>query len=159
MTSAPGRRILYSRYLCCLQTPLENTPTILKVHQLSHLDRRRATRSQTTHLELKQNGSSTPYDVRTRCPLETDRCLPSGRVIKNPDKSSSGFDTELFIRAEGTLGIELRFPLPPLIVSDSYTIVAAVHFPNIRKATEAIIQVTNHGLGIRMSVPFRFPLP
>ncbi|KAI0315833.1 FAD-binding domain-containing protein [Amylostereum chailletii] len=57
--------------------------------------------------------------------------LPSGEVIKTRQrsrKSSAGFDvTKLFIGAEGTLGI----------------------FPNVRKASEAVIEVLNRGAGIQ----------
>ncbi|KAF8330640.1 FAD-linked oxidase-like protein [Amanita rubescens] len=77
--------------------------------------------------------------------------LPSGQVIKTRQrsrKSSTGFDTtKLFIGAEGTLGIvtEVTIRLAPVLP----TTVAAVHFPNVRKATEAVIEVMNHGLGIQ----------
>ncbi|KAF8727625.1 hypothetical protein AX14_007190 [Amanita brunnescens Koide BX004] len=77
--------------------------------------------------------------------------LPSGEVIKTrrrSRKSSAGFDTtKLFIGAEGTLGIvtEVTIRLAPVLP----TTVAVVHFPNVRKATEAVIDVMNQGLGIQ----------
>ncbi|KAG7087616.1 hypothetical protein E1B28_013565 [Marasmius oreades] len=77
--------------------------------------------------------------------------LPSGEVIKTrrrSRKSSAGFDTtKLFIGAEGTLGIvtEVTIRLAPVIP----TTVAVVHFPDVRKATEAVIEVMNQGVGIQ----------
>ncbi|KAK2462670.1 hypothetical protein APHAL10511_005286 [Amanita phalloides] len=77
--------------------------------------------------------------------------LPSGQVIKTrrrSRKSSAGFDvTKLFIGAEGTLGIvtEVTIRLAPILP----TTVAVVHFPNVRRATEAVIEVMNQGLGIQ----------
>ncbi|KAF8625917.1 hypothetical protein AX17_006643 [Amanita inopinata Kibby_2008] len=77
--------------------------------------------------------------------------LPSGEVIKTRSrsrKSSAGFDTtKLFIGAEGTLGIvtEVTIRLAPLLP----TTVAVVHFPDVRKATEAVIDVMNQGVGIQ----------
>ncbi|KAL0065463.1 D-lactate ferricytochrome c oxidoreductase [Marasmius tenuissimus] len=77
--------------------------------------------------------------------------LPSGEVIKTrrrSRKSSAGFDTtKLFIGAEGTLGIvtEVTIRLTPVLP----TTVAVVHFPDVRKATEAVIEVMNQGVGIQ----------
>ncbi|KAK0190619.1 FAD-linked oxidase-like protein [Armillaria mellea] len=67
--------------------------------------------------------------------------LPSGEVIKTrrrSRKSSAGFDTtKLFIGAEGTLGIvtEVTIRLAPVLP----TTVAVVQFPNVRNATEALV--------------------
>ncbi|THV01036.1 hypothetical protein K435DRAFT_963710 [Dendrothele bispora CBS 962.96] len=77
--------------------------------------------------------------------------LPSGEVIKTrrrSRKSSAGFDTtKLFIGAEGTLGIvtEVTIRLAPVLP----TTVAVVHFPDVKKATEAVIEVMNQGVGIQ----------
>ncbi|KAF9049072.1 FAD-linked oxidase-like protein [Panaeolus papilionaceus] len=77
--------------------------------------------------------------------------LPSGEVIKTrrrSRKSSTGFDTtKLFIGAEGTLGIvtEVTIRLAPLLP----TTVAVVQFPNVEKATEAVIDVLKTGVGIQ----------
>ncbi|KAJ4493078.1 FAD-linked oxidase-like protein [Lentinula edodes] len=77
--------------------------------------------------------------------------LPSGEVIKTrrrSRKSSAGFDTtKLFIGAEGTLGIitEVTIRLTPVLP----TTVAVVHFPDVRKATEAVRDVMNRGVGIQ----------
>ncbi|KAG6910090.1 hypothetical protein DXG01_013142 [Tephrocybe rancida] len=77
--------------------------------------------------------------------------LPSGEVIKTrrrSRKSSAGFDTtKLFIGAEGTLGIitEVTIRLAPVMP----TTVAVVQFPDVRKATEAVIEVMNQGVGIQ----------
>ncbi|KAJ3712152.1 FAD-linked oxidase-like protein [Lentinula raphanica] len=77
--------------------------------------------------------------------------LPSGEVIKTrrrSRKSSAGFDTtKLFIGAEGTLGIitEVTIRLAPVLP----TTVAVVHFPDVRKATEAVRDVMNRGVGIQ----------
>jgi len=77
--------------------------------------------------------------------------LPSGEVIKTrrrARKSSAGFDlTKLFIGAEGTLGIvtEATIRLTPLLP----TTVAVVHFPDVRRATEAVREVMNQGVGIQ----------
>ncbi|KAF9464057.1 FAD-linked oxidase-like protein [Collybia nuda] len=77
--------------------------------------------------------------------------LPSGEVIKTrrrSRKSSAGFDTtKLFIGAEGTLGIvtEVTIRLAPLLPTN----VAIVQFPNVQKATEAVIEVMNQGVGIQ----------
>ncbi|KAL5501751.1 DLD1_2 [Sanghuangporus vaninii] len=77
--------------------------------------------------------------------------LPSGDVIKTrrrARKSSAGFDTtKLFIGAEGTLGIvtEATLRLAPLLP----TTVAVVQFPDVRKATEAVRDVMNQGVGIQ----------
>lgn len=77
--------------------------------------------------------------------------LPSGEVIKTrrrSRKSSAGFDTtKLFIGAEGTLGIitEATIRLAPLLPTN----VAVVQFPDVRKATEAVIEIMNQGVGIQ----------
>ncbi|KAM5538581.1 hypothetical protein V8D89_007610 [Ganoderma adspersum] len=77
--------------------------------------------------------------------------LPSGEVIKTRSrahKSSAGFDaTKLFIGAEGTLGIvtEVTIRLAPLLPTN----VAVVQFPDVRKATEAVIEIVNSGVGIQ----------
>ncbi|KAF8843456.1 hypothetical protein BDN67DRAFT_897080 [Paxillus ammoniavirescens] len=77
--------------------------------------------------------------------------LPSGEVIKTRQrarKSSAGFDvTKLFIGAEGTLGIitEVTIRLAPVLP----TTVAVVQFPDVKKATEAVIDVMNRGVGIQ----------
>ncbi|KAH9951455.1 FAD-linked oxidase-like protein [Amylocystis lapponica] len=77
--------------------------------------------------------------------------LPSGEVIKTrrrSRKSSAGFDTtKLFVGAEGTLGIitEATIRLAPLLP----TAVAVVQFPDVRKATEAVTEVMNQGVGIQ----------
>ncbi|KAG6878896.1 hypothetical protein C0992_006833 [Termitomyces sp. T32_za158] len=77
--------------------------------------------------------------------------LPSGEVIKTrrrSRKSSAGFDTtKLFIGAEGTLGIvtEVTIRLAPVLP----TTAAIVQFPNVKMATEAVIEVMNQGVGIQ----------
>ncbi|KIY49941.1 hypothetical protein FISHEDRAFT_72171 [Fistulina hepatica ATCC 64428] len=77
--------------------------------------------------------------------------LPSGEVIKTrrrSRKSAAGFDmTKLFIGAEGTLGIvtEVTVRLAPVLP----TTVAVVHFPDVKKATEAVIDAMNQGVGIQ----------
>ncbi|KAF9474412.1 hypothetical protein BDN70DRAFT_884839 [Pholiota conissans] len=77
--------------------------------------------------------------------------LPSGEVIKTrrrSRKSAAGFDTtKLFIGAEGTLGIvtEVTIRLAPVLPIN----VAVVHFPDIRSATAASIEVMNQGVGIQ----------
>ncbi|KAI0687856.1 FAD-linked oxidase-like protein [Cytidiella melzeri] len=77
--------------------------------------------------------------------------LPSGQVIKTrrrSRKSSAGFDTtKLFIGAEGTLGIitEATIKLAPLLPTN----VAVAHFPDVRAATEAVIEIMNQGVGIQ----------
>ncbi|KNZ72089.1 D-lactate dehydrogenase [cytochrome], mitochondrial [Termitomyces sp. J132] len=77
--------------------------------------------------------------------------LPSGEVIKTrrrSRKSSAGFDTtKLFIGAEGTLGIvtEVTIRLAPVMS----TTVAVVQFPDVKKATQAVIEVMNQGVGIQ----------
>ena len=96
--------------------------------------------------------------------------LPSGEVIKTRSrahKSSAGFDvTKLFIGAEGTLGIVTEglphslvctvHPLTHHIVTIRLapllpTTVAVVQFPDVRKATEAVIEIVNAGVGVRTS--------
>ncbi|KAF9565039.1 FAD-binding domain-containing protein [Agrocybe pediades] len=77
--------------------------------------------------------------------------LPSGEVIKTrrrSRKSSAGFDTtKLVIGAEGTLVIvtEVTNRLTPVLP----TTVAVVHFPNVQKATEAVMDVMQAGVGIQ----------
>ncbi|PPR00144.1 hypothetical protein CVT24_008951 [Panaeolus cyanescens] len=77
--------------------------------------------------------------------------LPSGEVIKTrrrARKSAAGFDlTKLFIGAEGTLGIitEVTIRLAPV----QPTNVAVVHFPDVKSATEASIDILNQGAGIQ----------
>ncbi|KAF9037791.1 hypothetical protein BDZ89DRAFT_1061376 [Hymenopellis radicata] len=77
--------------------------------------------------------------------------LPNGQVIKTrrrSRKSSAGFDvTKLFIGAEGTLGIitEVTIRLAPVLPTN----VAVVQFPNVRNATEAVIDILNQGVGIQ----------
>ncbi|EIM79413.1 FAD-binding domain-containing protein [Stereum hirsutum FP-91666 SS1] len=77
--------------------------------------------------------------------------LPSGEVIKTrrrSRKSSAGFDvTKLFIGAEGTLGIvtEVTIRLAPVL---PYR-VATVQFPDVKHATEAVVEVLNKGVGIQ----------
>ncbi|KIK64084.1 hypothetical protein GYMLUDRAFT_71528 [Collybiopsis luxurians FD-317 M1] len=77
--------------------------------------------------------------------------LPSGEVIKTrrrSRKSAAGFDTtKLFIGAEGTLGIitEVTIRLAPVLPST----VAVVHFPDVRRACEAVKDVMNKGVGIQ----------
>lgn len=77
--------------------------------------------------------------------------LPSGEVIKTrrrARKSSAGFDlTKLFIGAEGTLGIitEVTVRLAPVLPYK----VATVQFPNVRSATDAVVEVLNKGVGIQ----------
>jgi FAD/FMN-containing dehydrogenase len=53
----------------------------------------------------------------------------------------------LFIGAEGTLGIitEVTIRLAPVVP----TTVATARFPNMRKASEAVIEIMNTGIGIR----------
>lgn len=81
--------------------------------------------------------------------------LPSGEVIKTrrrSRKSSAGFDTtKLFIGAEGTLGIitEMTIRLAPVVP----TTVATARFPNMRSASEAVIEILNTGIGIRAPFP------
>ncbi|KAH9053984.1 hypothetical protein EDB83DRAFT_2316402 [Lactarius deliciosus] len=77
--------------------------------------------------------------------------LPSGEVIKTrrrSRKSSAGFDTtKLFVGAEGTLGIvtEVTIRLAPIVP----TTVATARFPDVRKASEAVIEILNTGIGIQ----------
>jgi len=79
------------------------------------------------------------------------RVLPSGEVIKTrrrSRKSSAGFDTtKLFIGAEGTLGIitEVTIRLAPVLPTN----VAVAQFPDVRKATQASIEIMNRGVGIQ----------
>jgi len=71
-------------------------------------------------------------------------------------KSSAGFDTtKLFIGAEGTLGIvtEVTIRLAPVLP----TTVATARFPNVRKASDAVVEILNTGIGIR-ALPPPFPL-
>ena len=81
--------------------------------------------------------------------------LPSGEVIKTrrrSRKSSAGFDTtKLFIGAEGTLGIvtEVTIRLAPVLP----TTVATARFPDMRKASEAVIEILNTGIGVRELSP------
>jgi FAD/FMN-containing dehydrogenase len=58
----------------------------------------------------------------------------------------------LFIGAEGTLGIitEVTIRLAPVIP----TTVATARFPDMRKASEAVIEILNTGIGIRTSSYF-----
>jgi len=101
--------------------------------------------------------------------------LPSGEVIKTrrrSRKSSAGWDTtKLFTGAEGTLGIITegltaspfaQHVFPDKISNPSVTIrlapllpttVAVVQFPNVQKATEAVVDVLNSGVGIRTYRP------
>ncbi|KAI0772190.1 FAD-linked oxidase-like protein [Irpex lacteus] len=68
--------------------------------------------------------------------------LPSGEVVKTrrrSRKSSAGFDTTNCIITEAT--IKLAPVLP--------TNVAVVHFPDVRKATEAVVEIMNQGVGIQ----------
>ncbi|KAH9010319.1 hypothetical protein EDB85DRAFT_2051810 [Lactarius pseudohatsudake] len=68
--------------------------------------------------------------------------LPSGEVIKmrrRSRKSSAGLDTmRLFVGAEGTLGIvtEVTVRLIPITV-------LTARFPDVRKASEAVIEILN----------------
>ncbi|KAH8096793.1 hypothetical protein BXZ70DRAFT_1072326 [Cristinia sonorae] len=77
--------------------------------------------------------------------------LPNGEVIKTrrrSRKSSAGFDTtKLFVGAEGTLGIitEVTIRLAPLLPTN----VAVCHFPDVKKATEAVSEIMNQGVGIQ----------
>ncbi|EUC64848.1 D-lactate dehydrogenase (cytochrome) oxidoreductase [Rhizoctonia solani AG-3 Rhs1AP] len=77
--------------------------------------------------------------------------LPSGEVIKTrrrARKSSAGFDTtKVFIGAEGTLGIitEATLRLAPLLD----TSVAVCQFPNVRDATQAVVEIMNKGVPLQ----------
>jgi len=77
--------------------------------------------------------------------------LPNGEVLKTRRRSrkcAAGFDTtKLFIGAEGTLGIitEATIRLAPLL----QTTVAVIQFPDVRKATEAVIEIMNKAVGIQ----------
>ncbi|KAG1762112.1 hypothetical protein EDD22DRAFT_953375 [Suillus occidentalis] len=85
--------------------------------------------------------------------------LPSGEVIKTCQsawKSAAGFDAakfKLFIGAGGTPGIitEVTIRQAPVLP----TTVAIVHFPDVKRATEAvIIDAINCSVGIcRLSLP------
>ena len=101
--------------------------------------------------------------------------LPSGEVIKTrrrSRKSSAGWDTtKLFTGAEGTLGIIteglITSPFAQHVFPDKHsnpsvtirlapllpTTVAVVQFPNVQKATEAVVDVLNSGVGIRTYHP------
>ena len=106
-------------------------------------------------------GQNTPFLVRqslVRDALTVLRqtvVLPSGEVIKTrrrSRKSSAGFDTtKLFIGAEGTLGIvtEVTIRLAPVLP----TTVATARFPDMRKASEAVIEILNTGIGVRELSP------
>lgn len=104
-------------------------------------------------LECCQNTSFfCPSKARRRyADLRQTVVLPSGEVIKTrrrSRKSSAGFDvTKLFIGAEGTLGIvtEVTIRLAPVLP----TTVATARFPNMRKASEAVIEILNTGIGVR----------
>lgn len=103
--------------------------------------------------------------------------LPSGEVIKTRQrsrKSSAGFDlTKVFIGAEGTLGIvtegafverlnmclfktitrranSATIRLTPLLPTN----VAVVQFPDVKKATEAVREIINSGVGVRTFIFF-----
>jgi D-lactate dehydrogenase (cytochrome) len=58
----------------------------------------------------------------------------------------------MFIGAEGTLGIitEVTIYLAPVIP----TMVATIQFPNMYKASKAIIEILNTGISIYMSLYF-----
>ena len=98
--------------------------------------------------------------------------LPNGEIIKTRQrarKSAAGFDlTKLFIGSEGTLGIVTEGAPPDAtetriqLISDLVTVklapvlpttVAVVQFPNVQKATEAVADILNKGIGIRKCVP------
>ncbi|KAH9010451.1 FAD-linked oxidase-like protein [Lactarius pseudohatsudake] len=87
------------------------------------------------------------WDVRA-LNLRQTVVLPSGEVIKTrrrSRKSSARFDTTRpFVGAEGTLGIvtEVTVRLVPITV-------ATARFPDVRKASEAVIEILNTGIGIR----------
>jgi len=109
-------------------------------------------------LECGQNASSFVRQSRVGDALTVLRqtvVLPSGEVIKTrrrSRKSSAGFDTtKLFIGAEGTLGIvtEVTIRLAPVLP----TAVATARFPNVRKASEAVIEILNTGIGVRELSP------
>jgi FAD/FMN-containing dehydrogenase len=88
-------------------------------------------------------------------PFELDQTvvLPSGEVIKTRSrahKSSAGFDiTQLFIGAEGTLGIvtEVTIKLTPRLP----TTVAVAHFPKADAAAAAVDELlkSQYGMHIR----------
>ena len=63
--------------------------------------------------------------------------------------------TKLFIGAEGTLGIvtEVTIRLAPVLPIT----VATARFPNVRKASEAVIEILNTGIGVRELSPLTFP--
>ncbi|KAI0792493.1 hypothetical protein C8Q75DRAFT_804866 [Abortiporus biennis] len=77
--------------------------------------------------------------------------LPNGKVIKTrrrSRKSAAGFDTtKLFIGAEGTLGIitEVTIRLTPLLPTN----VAVAQFPDVHRATSAVLEIMNEGVGIQ----------
>ncbi|KAH9160316.1 FAD-binding domain-containing protein [Lactarius sanguifluus] len=79
--------------------------------------------------------------------------LPSGEVIKMRRRSrklSAGFDTtKLFVGAEGTSGIvtEVTIRLAPIVP----TTVVTARFPDVCKASEAVIEILNMGIGVRAS--------
>ncbi|KAG1891666.1 uncharacterized protein F5891DRAFT_1211130 [Suillus fuscotomentosus] len=89
--------------------------------------------------------------------------LPSGEVIKTRQsarKSAAGFDAtkfKLFIGAEGTLGIITEVTLLLVTIRRAPvlpTTVAIVYFPDVKRATEAVIDVINGSVGIcRLSLP------
>ncbi|KAG2045786.1 hypothetical protein BDR06DRAFT_1015291 [Suillus hirtellus] len=90
--------------------------------------------------------------------LECDGCSFYWRSLQTRQsarKPAAGFDAtkfKLFIGAEGTLGTLLlvtirRAPVLP-------TTVAIVHFPDVKRATEAVIDIINRSVGIcRLSLP------
>ena len=106
--------------------------------------------------------------------------LSSGEVIKTQLKTfatSCEFDTtKLFTGVEGTLGIIISEGIPifscPLRSSGYWnsflfqvmiglspvlpTTVAVVQFPNVRKATEAVVGVMNTGMGNHTSSTLRY---
>jgi D-lactate dehydrogenase (cytochrome) len=73
------------------------------------------------------------------------------KTRRRAHKSSAGFDlTQLFIGAEGTLGIvtEVTIKLAPLLP----TKVAVAHFPDVRSACAAVDELLKspYGMHIRM---------
>ena len=82
--------------------------------------------------------------------------LHSGELIntrRRARKSAAGFDTtNLYVGAEGTLGIitELTICLAPLVP----TTIATARFPDVRKASKAVIEILSAGIGIRaLTIP------